>query len=166
MDSCPCGRRSPPPSACARLVLLDTEAGVPPPEQLASDRGLSDLWLSVGPVDDLVNAVATLIIDDPQENPKWIAKWRALPKESMLQPSDCLFGRDDITARLAEIACPALVVHGTADNTIPMEHAEALAAGLSGCDGVVKVPGAHAANLTHPEPVNAALLAFLQGLPA
>jgi hypothetical protein len=36
---------------------------------------------------------------------------------------------------------------------------------LPGSDGVVKVPGAHAANLTHPGPVNAAIGQFLAGLP-
>ncbi len=44
--------------------------------------------------------------------------------------------RDDISDRLAEITCPALV------------------------------DGAHAASLTNPEPVNAAILDFLAGLPA
>ena len=43
---------------------------------------------------------------------------------------------------------------------------EAMAAGLQGCRGVVKVGGAHAANLTNPVPVNAAILEFLAGLPA
>ena len=57
-------------------------------------------------------------------------------------------------------------MHGTEDTAITMDKAEALAAGLVGCGGVVKVGGAHAANLTNPEPVNAAILEFLAGLPA
>src|SRR4051812_39101408 len=154
------------PQRVRGLVLLDTESGVPDPDRLAAEEGMVDVWISVGPVDDLANAVATLIIDDPEENPKWIAKWRAVPKESMLQPSRCLHGRDDITERLAEITCPALVVHGTEDTAIEMQKAEILAAGLVGSGGVVKVAGAHAANLTNPEPVNAAILDFLAALPA
>ena len=47
-----------------------------------------------------------------------------------------------------------------------MHKAEALAAGLPGCGEVVKVSGAHAANLTNPVPVNAAILAFLADLAA
>jgi pimeloyl-ACP methyl ester carboxylesterase len=74
--------------------------------------------------------------------------------------------RDDVSGRLGEITCPALVVHGTEDTAISMADAEAMAAGLVGCGGVVKVGGAHAANLTNPEPVNAAILDFLAGLPA
>jgi crotonobetainyl-CoA:carnitine CoA-transferase CaiB-like acyl-CoA transferase len=47
-----------------------------------------------------------------------------------------------------------------------MDRAEILADGLVGCSGVVKVSGAHAANLTNPVPVNAAIVDFLTGLAA
>ncbi|MEI8237884.1 MAG: alpha/beta hydrolase, partial [Actinomycetota bacterium] len=82
----------------------------------------------------------------------------------MTRQSDALAKRGDLRPRLGEITCPALVVHGTEDTAIPMEDAEAMAAGLVGCGGVVKVGGAHAANLTNPEPVNAAILEFLADL--
>jgi 3-oxoadipate enol-lactonase len=42
--------------------------------------------------------------------------------------------RDDITGRLAEITCPALIVHGTADASIPLARAEALLGFLSGLE--------------------------------
>ena len=73
---------------------------------------------------------------------------------------------DDITDRLGEITCPALVVHGTGDTAITMDRAHVLADLLPGCNGVVEVAGAHAANLTNPEPVNAAIVSFLAGLEA
>lgn len=154
------------PERVRALILLDTEAGVPEPDTFAAEQGMVDAWLSAGPVDELVDAVATLIIDDPVESPKWVAMWQSRPKELIREPFACLHGREDITARLSEITCPALVVHGTEDHAIEMDKAEALAAGLSGCDGVVKVGGAHAANLTNPDPVNAAIAAFLETLPA
>jgi pimeloyl-ACP methyl ester carboxylesterase len=153
------------PERVRALILLDTEAGVPDAETMAGEDGMRDVWLAAGPVDELANAVATLIIDDPAENPKWIAKWQARDRGFIVDPFNCLHGREDITGRLGEISCPALVVHGTEDHAIPMERAEALAAGLSGAAGVVKVGGAHAANLTNPEPVNEAILGFLAGLP-
>lgn len=82
-----------------------------------------------------------------------------------MAPSDCLFERDDITDRLGEIDCPALVVHGTADISIEMPLAEQLADGLRGSGDVVRIEGGpHAANLTHPDEVNAALLEFLRGI--
>ena len=154
------------PERVRALILLDSGAALDAPEKLAANQGMVDMWLAVGPVDELAQAVATIIIDDPVEDPKWIAKWQARPKESLAEPARCLLSRDDVSPRLGEITCPVLVVHGTEDTAITMEHAEEMAAGLPGCGGVVKVSGAHAANLTNPDPVNAAILDFLAGLPA
>lgn len=154
------------PQRVRGLILLDTAAALDAPEVLAANQGMVDMWLAVGPVDDLAGAVAAIIIDDEVENGTWVAKWQARDKALMAEPARCLLTRDDVSSRLAEITCPALVVHGTSDTAITMEHAEAMAAGLVGCGGVVKVGGAHAANLTNPEPVNAAILDFLAGLPA
>lgn len=153
------------PQRVRALILLDTEAGAVSAEKHVAEQGMIDTWLSVGPVDDLANAVADLIIADPPLNAEWIAKWRARPNEALREPAVCLQGRDDLVGRLGEITCPALVVHGVDDVAIDMASAEILAAGLPGSDGVVKVPGAHAANLTHPQPVNEAIAQFLSGLP-
>jgi pimeloyl-ACP methyl ester carboxylesterase len=83
----------------------------------------------------------------------------------MKEPGDCLLGRDDISDRLGEITCPAIVFHGTGDASIEMPLAEALCEGLPDCRGLVRVEGApHAANLTHPDQVNGPLLEFLRSL--
>jgi len=88
-----------------------------------------------------------------------------LPLESMRAPGDCLFDRDDVSDRLGEILCPAIVFHGTADESIEMERAELLCRGLPGCGGVVRIEGApHASNLTHADQVNGPLLDFLRSL--
>ncbi|MEY4340348.1 MAG: hypothetical protein RLZ14_2198 [Actinomycetota bacterium] len=154
------------PERVRGLILLDTEAGPATPDQQAAYGALIDTWVSVGAVPELAEIVANIIIAEPAANAEWITKWQARPKELLAEPGKCLLSRDDIRGRLAEITCPALVVHGTDDTAIVMEQAEELAAGLVGCGGVVKVGGAHAANLTNPEPVNAAILEFLAGLPA
>jgi pimeloyl-ACP methyl ester carboxylesterase len=74
--------------------------------------------------------------------------------------------RDDITGRLGEISCPALILHGTADAAIPMERAEVVRSGLAGPVTLVTVEGgSHAANLSHPDQVNDAVLKFLRSLP-
>jgi 3-oxoadipate enol-lactonase len=153
------------PARVRALVLIDTQAGVEDPERLPAYRQMQQTWLEVGPVDDLANAVASLIIGDPVLSEVWIAKWRKLARETLRAPGDCLFERDDISDRLGEISCPAIVFHGTADQSIEMERAEELCRGLSGCKGVVRVQGApHAANLTHPDQVNGPLLDFLRSL--
>jgi 3-oxoadipate enol-lactonase len=153
------------PERVRALVLIDTQAGVEDPQRLPAYRQMQQTWLEVGPVDELAETIANLIIGDPQLNAVWIEKWRRLSPESMQEPADCLFERDDITERLGEIDCPALVIHGTADMSIEMQLAEQLCAGLSGCSGVVRIEGGpHASNLTHPAEANTALLGFLRAL--
>lgn len=154
------------PERVRALILLDTGPHAEHAEVAAGYQQMIDTWAAVGPVDELADIIANIIIAEPEENARWIAKWKARPQELIVEAGRCLLSRDDITDRLGEITCPALVVHGTEDTAIGMDYAEALANGLVGCGGVVKVGGAHAANLTNPEPVNAAILEFLAGLPA
>ncbi|MGH2902522.1 MAG: alpha/beta fold hydrolase [Solirubrobacteraceae bacterium] len=153
------------PERVRALVLIDTQAGVEDPDRLPAYRQMQQTWLDVGPVDDLANAVASLIIGDPVLSEAWIAKWRKLDRETMGEPCDCLMERDDITGRLGEIGCPAIVFHGTADISIEMGRAEELCRGLPGSSGVVRIDGgSHASSLTHPAEVNGPLLDFLRSL--
>lgn len=154
------------PERVRALILLDTQAGGEHPEVLDGYRHMTDTWVNVGPVDELAEAVANIIIAEPGENARWIAKWKARDHALMAEPSNCLLGRDDITDRLGEITCPALIVHGSEDTAISMEQAQSMADGLSGAGPIVKVAGAHAANMTNPEPVNAAIASFLADLAA
>ena len=152
------------PARVGALVLIDTQSGCEDPAVLDSYRAMTADWLANGPA-NVGDIVAGLIIGDPDVEPAWKAKWEKLPRENMGPTSECLYGRDDITDRLGEIACPALVVHGTADAAITMDKAEALCDGLADCRGLVRVDGAaHAANLTHPDQVNPPLLEFLRSL--
>jgi pimeloyl-ACP methyl ester carboxylesterase len=153
------------PQRVRALVLIDTQSGPEDPERLPAYRQMQQTWLQVGPVDDLTQIIAGLIIGDPVLSERWIGKWRSLPREAMSEPTNCLFEREDITDRVGEITCPAIVFHGTADQSIEPDKAQALCERLPGCTGVVFIEGApHASNLTHPEEVNGPLLAFLRSL--
>jgi 3-oxoadipate enol-lactonase len=154
------------PERVRGLILLDTQAGVDDEETKAGNEAMNHVWLTDGPGSGLADVVAATIIGDDDHNPAWIAKWNARPKDAFREPYQCLRTRDDITDRLSEITCPAVIVHGVDDTAITMDRAEILSTGLIGCPGVIRVGGAHAANLTNPEPVNAALVAFLSGLAA
>ncbi|MEI6743865.1 MAG: alpha/beta hydrolase [bacterium] len=151
------------PERVRGLILLDTQAGL---EEPGSDEGymlMHDTWMEHGP-EPVQEFIASLILG-PGEWPEWFAKWAVLNKESFSRAFRCLLSRDDITARLASITCPALIVHGDADVAIPLSKAEVLREGLGGKVQYVVVPGGpHAANLTHPEPVNAAITHFLPSL--
>jgi 3-oxoadipate enol-lactonase len=154
------------PERVIGLVLLDTQSGPEDPEKLPQYETMADVWVTQGPSDMIAETVAAIIIGSNRpESAAWIAKWKARPKEGIGQIFRTLATRDDITERLGEIAAPALVVHGEEDTAIEMPLAEALVAGLPRARPLVRVPGAtHAASLTHPGPVNAAIAAFLKDL--
>jgi len=153
------------PERVRALVLIDTQAGTEDPERLPAYRQMQQTWLAAGPVDQLTEAISGLIIGDPVVSESWIAKWKELPRDALGVAGECLLDRDDISDRLGELACPAIVFHGTADQSIDISAAHALCRGLSGCAGVVAIEGApHASNLTHPAEVNGPLLDFLRSL--
>lgn len=151
------------PERVTALVLIDTAADNDGPETLAAYRMMVDTWVQHGPVAELTGAIANIIIAEPSENEKWVAKWQNFSREAIKATANCLLDRDDITSRLGEIKCEAIIIHGTADTAISMERAEALRAGLVGAGKIVAIDGAaHAANLTHAALVNPPLVEFLR----
>lgn len=154
------------PDRVIGLVLLNTQAGQEDPEAQPRYEMMIDVWETEGPTDTIAEAVAATIIGGGRpESPYWMAKWKARPRGEARWIFRTLVTRDDLTGRLGEIRAPALVVHGEEDIAIEMPRAEALAAGLPCARPLVRVPGAaHAANLTHPEPVNEAIAGFLSDL--
>jgi 3-oxoadipate enol-lactonase len=155
------------PERTAGLVLIDTQAGLEDPDKIPQYDLMLDVWTGEGPTPELTAMVAAIIIGNERpEAADYIAKWTARPPEELRQIYRTLMDRDDVTPRLGEIRVPALVIHGEEDTAIPMERAEELCRGLRECVGVVRIPGAgHASNLTHPEPVNAAIARFLSSVP-
>jgi pimeloyl-ACP methyl ester carboxylesterase len=151
------------PERVAGLVLIDTQAGVDGADTLAHYRQLCDAWVAMGPQQMIVEVVLGLILGAPEHWEPWATYMRETSREKVQAASTCLLERDDITARLPEISCPAIVFHGTADLAIPMARAEEMARLLPRCERLVPVEGAaHAANLTHPDGVNPALRDFVQ----
>ena len=154
------------PERVLGLVLIDTQAGAEDPEKIAGYRQLMDSWIADGLSDEVAQIIADIIIAEPEENARWIAKWKALKDpRRLVAPTDCLMEREDITDRLREITAPALVIHGSLDTAIPLERAEALCSGIGGRTELVVIDGAaHAANLTHPVAVNPPIRAFLRSI--
>ena len=151
------------PERTAGLVLIDTQSGLEDPDKLVQYDLMHEVWTGSGPNDQLLAMTAAIIIGNERpESPDWIEKWKARDPRELTPIYRTLVTRDDVTDRLGEIHAPAIVIHGTEDVAIDMSLAERLCAGLPGCDGVVTIEGAgHASNLTHPDPVNRALDAFL-----
>lgn len=155
------------PDRVRALVLIDTQSGTEDPENVESYRGMIEA-VATGDEETrsgVFDIVGGLIIDDPDLQPEWKAKWMAEDPARIVDPGGALLDRDDITDRLGEITCPVLIVHGTADTAIPIEKAELLRAELPDCRDLVPIEGAaHAPNLTHPAEVNRHIERFLEAL--
>jgi 3-oxoadipate enol-lactonase len=155
------------PDRVRALILVDTQSGTEDPENLESYRAMVDA-LANG--DDetrsgVYDVVGGLILGEPGLEEAWKAKWMADEPARIVDPGGALLDRDDITDRLGEIGCPALIVHGTADTAIPIEKAELLRAELADCRDLVPIDGAaHAPNLTHPDEVNRHIERFLEAI--
>jgi 3-oxoadipate enol-lactonase len=151
------------PGRVRALVLIDSQAGQEDPAVAPSYEQMEEIWLAQGP-EPVQDIVASIILGVVEPQP-WFAKWAGLDRPGLAHSFRCLMDRDDITGRLGEISCPALILHGTDDAAIPMTKAEALRDGLGGPVELVPVEGgSHASNLSHPDQVNAAILSFLRSL--
>ena len=150
------------PNRVRALVLIDTQAGLEDPANLEGYNAMQGEWLANGPA-NVQDVIAGIILGGGVDPKPWFDKWAALSREGFQLAYQCLVERDDITDRLAEINCPAMIVHGDEDQAIPMEKAEALRDGLANSEQLVVVRGAaHAGNLSHPEQVNGPLREFLR----
>jgi pimeloyl-ACP methyl ester carboxylesterase len=152
------------PQRVRALVLLDTQAGPEDPDAGPMYWSMAQAWAEGG-ADPATLDVAASIILGPADHRPWIRLWEEMPRHRATQVVGTLLEREDITDRLGEITCPAIVVHGSIDAAIPVAKAEALANGLPNAVPLVVVEGAgHAANLSHPDAVNAAVRGFLDGI--
>lgn len=151
------------PERIRALALLGTSAAAQDPEIAAAYRGLGQAWVENGPAEPLLDTVAAICLG-AMESEAWRAKWRQVPGERVLRTITTLVDRDSLVDRLAEIACPVLVLHGSADGAYPPGHAQQIVDLVPGARPLVLVDGgAHFLSLTDAGAVNPALRAFLTG---
>jgi pimeloyl-ACP methyl ester carboxylesterase len=154
------------PERVRGIVLIDTDAEHYDDDTKALYRGSKDALVSGGWTDEFATMMAGTLFAPGFDASPWVERWKRNPPERIAAAFDNLIDRDEVKSRLGEIRCPALVLHGELDGSIPVEHARDMCARLPGCAGVEVVPGAgHTANLENPAFVNEALRAFLVALP-
>lgn len=155
------------PERVRAIVLIDTQSGVENPAHLEAYDQMLDIWTNSadGPPQELLDIVGAIILGEGWEGTaEWHDKWRQAQPERVRQAYNTLVSReDDVTARLGDLTMPAIVIHGANDAAIDEPSASALADALSSELHLIEGAG-HAANLTHPEPVNRALTSFLDKL--
>lgn len=153
------------PDRVRALILIDTQAGGEDPTARAAYDQLIETWAASDEApQEILDIVAAIILgDDWEGTPSWQDKWRTVTPDQLRQAYNTLVSREDVGPRLSELSIPTLVVHGELDAAIGIPLAQALADSLGGKLEVIEGAG-HAANLTHPEPTNRAIEAFLASL--
>jgi 3-oxoadipate enol-lactonase len=150
------------PDRVTALVLIDTAGSAWPPEALTQMRGISDGFRSGGP-DAVADGLLDLLLGDPDVHDDWLRSWCQQPNERLADAVTVLMGVDDIADRLGDITQPALIVHGEADEPVPLQLGALLRDALPHAVELVVVAGAaHTPSLTHADKVNPALIAFLR----
>jgi 3-oxoadipate enol-lactonase len=153
------------PERVAALVMYDSQAATEDPALWPLYEGMAEAWATDGADEAILEHVAGEILGPGLDAEPWKQRWREQPRDRARQIIRPLLDREDVSDRLGEVACPVLVIHGTADTAIPLERGRAVAEGVPDCRGLVLVEGGtHAAGLSHPDEVNAAVSELLDDL--
>ena len=149
------------------LVLIDSAADLDDAETISGNQAMMHVILN-GTDEQragVYQIAGDTILGDDALAAEWIPKWAAIDFGQLELAGTTLLTRDDISDRIGEISCPMLAIHGTADAALVIDRARTLAASATDHRGVVEIDGApHAANMTHPTQVNAAIAEFLATL--
>lgn len=149
------------------LVLMSTSASSDNEETKNGYREFLKTYQTCGPIAPLIEQILSSIIG-PKENHQalweyWRTRFESRTKVQITHAMSCLLNRDDIDRKVSSIEIPALVIHGDLDQGIPIGLAKKLNDALPESGEIISIDGAyHAANLTHKEEVNSALLSFLK----
>jgi 3-oxoadipate enol-lactonase len=151
------------PDRVRSLVVLGTSAAAESPEKKAAILQMQDaLRDGEEPPRAILDALAYICFGSNFDPTHWQAIWRKWPAKQARLANHALVERDDLSGRLVEISVPALVLHGTSDNSYAVSDGQAIADGIARSEPLVQVKGgAHFLSVTHPEPVNSALSPFL-----
>lgn len=150
------------PDRISGLVLVAVQFEEPDPLTAAGYRVMIEGWGADGPTGDFSAAVAHAIFgDDPARAHVWRVRWATLDPLAGPHAFAALAGADPIRHRLAEIGCPARVLHGARDEAVPREISEQLAARLRGAGPVEVLDGPHCLIETHPAEIAEAICAVL-----
>ena len=153
------------PELVRGLILIDTQAQQEDPSKTPGYKQMIDIWTAQGLPDAIADTIADIILGaGAPQAAAWKAKWRTWTPHNLLASFQALVNRDDISAKLADIRIPALVIHGDADIAITLDRAVDMQKRLAGSRLDIIAGAGHASNLTHAASVNAAIERFLQTL--
>lgn len=152
------------PDRVRALVLIDTQALKEEAKAVESHSSHVKGCIEAGKMtDDIVDYAARLIMDPNWEGtPEWKERWKRLSLPNVLQAMTTLGSRDDISDKISQIKCPALVIHGSEDIAITPDRARKMHDSLVDSRMVLIEGETHAPNMTKPKEVNAEISKFFK----
>jgi 3-oxoadipate enol-lactonase len=157
------------PEVVRGLVLLDTSAGPEDPDARPTYEQLTEGLMHGDEAtrSALMDTVLTILFGaawrarEPEALAREKAHMLAQDRRGQYLAAWAVFERDDVTARLGDIAAPTLVLCGTEDIATVPEHSRMLAERIPGAE-LVWIEGAgHHSPVEEPAAVTRALAAFL-----
>jgi pimeloyl-ACP methyl ester carboxylesterase len=91
-----------------------------------------------------------------------VARAMDMDHTAIIEGLEALMTRDSVVDRLGEITVPALVIHGSEDNSIPVARAQTIADGITGAELHILEGYGHTTPLEAPDQVNDLLIGFLR----
>ena len=148
------------------LILCDTRAAADTPEAAKARLTTAQRVLDEGPGALLEPMIPKLFAESTRrDNPGLVESVRrrvlAAPRQGVAAALRGMAERPDVTAMLAQIGCPALVIVGEADVISPPEEMRSLAEAIPQARLVQIAGGGHLAPMENPDEANAAMLEFL-----
>ena len=154
------------PGRIAKLALLDTSARSDTAEQTATRK----TWIAMaqsGRYGEIPNlSIPRYLHRDRQSDPEMTGIVRKMIEETgaeaFVRQLQAIMSRPDSRPLLQSIRCPTLAVVGDGDIGTPPELHREIAAGIPGAWLVVIEHCGHLSTIERPEPVNAALIEWLE----
>jgi 3-oxoadipate enol-lactonase len=154
------------PGRVRSLVLVNSFARLQAAGLRGGLRFARRLWLlAVAPMGASAETIARRLFPKPDQHALYaaaVARLSANPKLTYWRAIRAL-AAFDARARLGDVRCPALVVAGDRDSTIPLAAKQRLARGIPGARLVVVPESGHATPYDQAEMFNRIVLEFISG---
>jgi pimeloyl-ACP methyl ester carboxylesterase len=156
----------------AALVLADTKASADPPAVAANRERIATEVLAAGSSAQLADELLPTLLGATSRarRPLVVGRVKALvesaPPAAVAWAQRAMAARPDSFADLRTVGVPTLILVGAEDELSPLADAKAMADATPGSTFVEIAAAGHLSAIEAPDDFNAALLGFLQGLPA
>lgn len=151
------------PALVRALILIDTQARPESPANLPVYKELISTWATKGMDDGLAATIEHIILGTGYADAAlWKQSWKMQKAANLMQIFNTLATRDNLSEAIRGISVPTLVIHGDADNAIPIADAREMADAIAGSEFAAIAGAGHAANLTHAAAVNPHVIRFLK----